>query len=57
MPPDLAYIHGDEQQLRQVLTNLLLNGREATADNNHKKVTVTAKNITLEKENPFSLKV
>jgi PAS domain S-box-containing protein len=55
IPPDLDFIFGDERQLRQVVTNLLLNARESTSDDN-RKITVTAKNITLHNENPFSLK-
>jgi signal transduction histidine kinase len=55
IPPDLEPIDGDERQLRQVFTNLLLNAHEATNDNN-KKIAVKAGNITIEKENPFSLK-
>jgi PAS domain S-box-containing protein len=57
LPPDLDPIYADERQLRQVITNLLLNAHEATATNeNSKKIIVTARNITLEKENQFSLK-
>jgi PAS domain S-box-containing protein len=55
IPPDLDLIYGDERQLRQVFTNLLLNARESTDDNN-RKITVTAKNTTLDNDNPFSLK-
>jgi PAS domain S-box-containing protein len=55
IPPDLEPIYGDERQLRQVVTNLLLNAHEATPDNN-KKIVVKARNIAIEKENPFSLK-
>jgi PAS domain S-box-containing protein len=55
IPPDLDFIYGDERQLRQVVTNLLLNARESTSDDN-RKITVTAKNITLDNENQFSLK-
>ncbi|MFC2140873.1 tetratricopeptide repeat protein [Acidobacteriota bacterium] len=55
IPPDLDLIFGDERQLRQVMTNLLLNAQESTADGN-RKITVNAKNITLDNENPFSLK-
>jgi PAS domain S-box-containing protein len=54
IPPDLDFIFGDERQLRQVITNLLFNARESTTDDN-RKITVTAKNITLDNENPFSL--
>jgi signal transduction histidine kinase len=54
IPPDLDLIYGDERQLRQVITNLLLNARESTSDDN-RKITVTAKNITLGNENQFSL--
>ncbi|MFC2140870.1 nitrogen regulation protein NR(II) [Acidobacteriota bacterium] len=55
IPPDLAFIYADEGQLRQAITNLLLNAHEAT-NNNNQKIAVTASNIALEKENPFSLK-
>jgi PAS domain S-box-containing protein len=55
IPPDLEPIYGDERQLRQVVTNLLLNAHDATSDKN-KKITIKAKNITIEEENPFSLK-
>lgn len=55
IPPDLAFIYADEGQLRQVLTNLLINAHEAV-DENKKKIALTAVNIILEKENPFSLK-
>jgi len=55
IPPDLRPIYGDEHQLRQVFTNLLLNAYEADPGKN-KKITVTAKNINIGKENPFSLK-
>jgi PAS domain S-box-containing protein len=57
IPPDLESIYADERQLRQVMTNLLLNAHEATTNNdNNKKIIVTARNITLEQENQFSLK-
>jgi PAS domain S-box-containing protein len=57
LPLDLDPIYADERQLRQVMTNLLLNAHEATATNeNSKKIIVTARNVTLEKENQFSLK-
>ena len=55
IPPDLEPIYGDERQLRQVFINLLFNAHEADPDKN-KKITVTARNINIEKENPFSLK-
>jgi PAS domain S-box-containing protein len=55
IPPDLEPIYGDERQLRQVFTNLLLNAYEADPGKN-KKITVTARNINLEKAPPFSLK-
>ena len=55
IPPDLDLIYGDERQLRQVFTNLLLNAWESTDDNN-RKITVTAKNTILDKDNPYSLK-
>jgi len=58
LPMDLRSIYADERQLRQVMTNLIINAHEATAGNesNDKKIIVTAKNIELEKENQFSLK-
>jgi len=57
IPPDLDSIYADERQLRQVMTNLLLNAHEATATHeNSKKIIVTARNITLEQDNQFSLK-
>ncbi len=55
IPPDLDLIYGDERQLRQVFTNLLLNAWESTEDNN-RKITVAAKNTILDKDNPYSLK-
>jgi PAS domain S-box-containing protein len=55
IPPDLDSIYADERQMRQVMTNLILNAHESTIDNN-KKIIITARNITLEKENQFSLK-
>jgi PAS domain S-box-containing protein len=55
IPSDLDLIYGDERQLRQLVTNMLLNARESTSDDN-RKITVTAKNITLDNENQFSLK-
>jgi PAS domain S-box-containing protein len=55
IPPELDYIYGDERQLRQVFINLLLNAWESTADDN-RKIMVTAKNIFLDNDNPFSLK-
>jgi len=58
LPMDLDSIYADERQLRQVMTNLIINAHEATARNdfNNKKIIVTARNIELEKENQFSLK-
>jgi PAS domain S-box-containing protein len=58
LPHNLDSIYADERQIRQVLTNLLINAHEATASNTHndKKIIVTARNTTLEKDNPFSLK-
>lgn len=58
LPHNLDSIYADERQLRQVLTNLLINAHEATAHNTHndKKIIVTARNTILEKDNPFSLK-
>jgi PAS domain S-box-containing protein len=58
LPMDLDSIFADERQLRQVMTNLIINAHEATArnDTNNKKIIVTARNIDLEKENEFSLK-
>jgi PAS domain S-box-containing protein len=58
LPMDLDSIYADERQLRQVMTNLIINAHEATArnDTNNKKIIVTARNIDLEKENQFSLK-
>jgi PAS domain S-box-containing protein len=58
LPMDLDSIYADERQLRQVMTNLIINAHEATARNNtnNKKIIVTARNIDLEKENEFSLK-
>jgi len=57
IPPELDYILGDERQLRQVMTNLLINASEATAEipKNKQKISITAKNISLEKENHLSL--
>jgi PAS domain S-box-containing protein len=54
LPPDLQPIYGDERQLRQVITNLLLNAHEA-GTNEDKKITVTAENTRLDETNPFSL--
>jgi len=54
LPPDLHPIYGDERQLRQVITNLLLNAHEAgTVDN--EKIAVTAENTRLDDTNPYSL--
>lgn len=55
IPPDLDMIYGDERQLRQVFTNLLINARESTEDTD-RKITVTAESTTLDNDNPFSLK-
>jgi len=55
IPTDLQPIYGDEHQLQQVFTNLLLNAHEADPDKNT-KITVTAANINIEEENPFFLK-
>ena len=54
LPPELQPIYGDERQLRQVITNLLLNAHEA-GTNEDKKITVTAENTHLDETNPFSL--
>jgi PAS domain S-box-containing protein len=54
LPPELQPIYGDERQLRQVITNLLLNAHEA-GTNEDKKITVTAENTRLDETNPFSL--
>jgi signal transduction histidine kinase len=54
LPPDLDPIYGDERQLRQVITNLLLNAHEASSDNNE-KITIAAENTSLDETNPFSL--
>jgi PAS domain S-box-containing protein len=54
LPPELQPIYGDERQLRQVITNLLLNAHEA-GTNENEKITVTAENTRLDETNPFSL--
>lgn len=53
---DLKPVLGDQRQLRQVMGNLLLNADEATSQNtNRKRIEISAKNISLPKDNPFSL--
>lgn len=54
LPPDLSPIYGDERQLRQVITNLLINAHEASSDEDE-KFTITAENTSLDETNPFSL--
>jgi PAS domain S-box-containing protein len=54
LPPDLDPIYGDERQLRQVITNLLLNAHESSSNENE-KITITAENTNLDETNPFSL--
>lgn len=54
LTPDLKSIYGDERQLRQVITNLLLNAHEACSDADE-KITITAENTSLDETNPFSL--
>ncbi|UCH97419.1 MAG: PAS domain S-box protein [Candidatus Aminicenantes bacterium] len=54
IPPDLDPIYGDERQLRQVITNLLINAHEAAPDENE-QITIKAENVSLEQTNPFSL--
>jgi PAS domain S-box-containing protein len=54
LPPELLPIYGDERQLRQVITNLLLNAHEA-GTNENEKITVSAENTRLDETNPFSL--
>jgi PAS domain S-box-containing protein len=56
IPPQPAAIHGDEQQLRQVMHHLLENAAEAMTGIEHKKVSITVDNINLNGENEFSLK-
>ncbi len=55
IPGDLYPIYGDDRQLRQVFANLLINALEATANKNHREITLIAKNLTLGNGNPFSL--
>ncbi len=55
IPPGLYPIYGDDRQLRQVLTNLLLNAHEAISGDK-REISLHAENITFAKENPFSLK-
>jgi len=56
IPQELYYIYGDERQLRQVMTNLLINAHEATINQYQGEISVSAQNIYLDKENTFSLK-
>ena len=56
IPPDIDYIYGDERQLRQVMTNLLINAHEATVEQFYSKIVVNAQNIYLDNENPLNLK-
>jgi signal transduction histidine kinase len=56
LSPNLDSIYADERQLRQVMTNLILNAHEANNNSKNKKIVVTARNIELEKGNHFSLK-
>ena len=59
IPPDIEYIFGDERQLRQVMTNLLINAHEATAEipeNEEKIIRINAQNTTLDKDNAYTLK-
>lgn len=44
VPPDLPLIRADANQLSQVLTNLLLNGAEATPENG--RITISASRLT-----------
>jgi signal transduction histidine kinase len=55
LPPNLKPIYGEERQLRQVITNLLLNAYEAKPERGY-IITITAENIHLDQNNPFSLK-
>lgn len=54
LPPDLEPIYGDERQLRQVITNLLINAHEACWEKDE-KIMVTAENTNLDETNSFSL--
>jgi PAS domain S-box-containing protein len=54
LPPGLSPIYGDERQLRQVITNLLLNAHEASSDEDE-EITVKAENTHQDEANPFSL--
>ncbi|UCH92302.1 MAG: PAS domain S-box protein, partial [Candidatus Aminicenantes bacterium] len=55
IPSNLDHIYGDERQLRQVMVNILLNAHESSPDEN-KKISIKAANITMDKDNQFSLK-
>ncbi|MCP5105618.1 MAG: HAMP domain-containing histidine kinase [bacterium] len=55
IPPDLDPIYGDDRQLRQVMFNLMQNAREAMADVNPNRLTISAYNITLLPENDLNL--
>jgi signal transduction histidine kinase len=56
LPEDLKPLFGDERQLRQVMTNLLLNAHESTSDmNKDKKISISAENISLGHDNQWKL--
>ncbi|MGE5340341.1 MAG: ATP-binding protein [Candidatus Omnitrophota bacterium] len=53
IPADLKPLYGDERQIRQVLTNLLLNAYEAQSQ--PAVIRIHAQNIHVEKMNPWNL--
>lgn len=56
MPSESLYLHADERQIRQVLSNLLVNADEATTNTQReKKILLSANCMALKEGNSFGL--